>query len=116
MNKLQNKIFLILLFFALTITFCGTSAAATTTHSNNTNLTNSTAHAGDPIINGTVYVDDYSNRTLANATITINSTGSNSRVLATTTTDQNGNYNVNFYNTATQFIVTASYMGSTPVS
>ena len=78
MNKLKNKLILILLFFALAITFCGTSAAATTTHSNNTLTKNSTTHAGDPIISGNVNITDYNTKSLANATITINSTNSRS--------------------------------------
>ena len=111
MNKLQNKLILILLFFALAITFCGTSAAATTTHSNITLTKNSTTHAGDPIINGTVYIDDYSTKPVANATVTVNTTSG--RTLATTTTNQNGFYTLNFYSTNTSFYVTASYPGCT---
>ena len=71
-------------------------------------------HAGDPIINGTVYIDDYGTRTLANATITVNST--TGKTLATTTTNQNGYYSVNFYSTNTSFYVTATYPGCTSVT
>ena len=46
LDKLKNKLIPILLFFAIAITLCGTSAAATTTHTNNTNLTNSTSACG----------------------------------------------------------------------
>ena len=71
----------------------------------------------DPIINGTVTINEYGNtRPLPNATVTVNSTGSNSRVLATTTTDANGYYSVNFYSTSTQFLVTSSYMGCNSVT
>ncbi len=63
MDKLKNKLIPILLFFAIAITLCGTSAAATTTHTNQYYINkNSTVHAGDPIINGTVYIDDYSTK------------------------------------------------------
>ena len=110
--------------FAFVITICGTTAAATpsqsttiNTHNNTTTnsiTTNNTNHNGDPIINGTVTINRYDNGTyypVQGATITVNSTGTNSRVLGTTTTNQNGNYYINFYNNATQFLVTASYMG-----
>ena len=113
-----------ILAFAFVLTICGTTAAATpsqsttiNTHNNttaNSIATNNTNHNGDPIINGTVTINRYDNGTyypVQGATITVNSTGTNSRVLGTTTTDQNGNYYINFYNNATQFLVTASYMG-----
>ncbi len=93
-----------------------TVTTITKTITTTTTITTAASHAGDPIISGNVNITDYNTRSLANAIITINSTGSNSRVLATTTTDQNGNYNISFYSTATSFIVTASYMGTTPVS
>ena len=74
---------------------------------------------GDPIITGTVTINKYGTGTyypVQGATITVNSTGSNSRVLGTTTTDQNGNYYINFYSTATQFSVTSSYLGCNNVT
>ena len=63
------------------------------------NTTKIAVSSGDPIITGTVKINKYINGTLYNlqgATITINSTGTNSRILGTTTTDQNGNYYINF--------------------
>ncbi len=51
---------------------------------------------------------------MANATVTVNTT--TGRTLATTTTNQNGYYSVNFYSTNTSFYVTASYPGCTSVT
>jgi len=100
-KKIKNhkQLILLVLAFAFVITICGTSAAATplqnSTISHNNTTTNSTLQltskatttkkagsAGDPIITGTVKLNKYINRTLYNlqgATITINSTGINSR-------------------------------------
>ncbi len=86
------------------------SGAVSATTQNNTTCS-------DPIINGTVTISEYGNvRPLPNATITVNSTGSNSRVLGTTTTDANGYYSINFYSVNTQFLVTASYLGCNSVT
>ena len=123
---------MLILAFAFIITVSGAAAAATpqlnTTINDNSNLTtvNSTLQTinakttkkssskGDPIITGTVTINEYDNGIyvpVKGATITVNSTGSNSRVLGTTTTDKNGNYYIDFYSTDTQFLVTASYLG-----
>ena len=51
---------------------------------------------------------------MANATVTVNTTAG--RTLATTTTNQNGYYSVNFYSTNTSFYVTASYPGCNSVT
>ena len=82
------------LVFAFIITICGTTAAATPSQSttinthNNTTIstvtTNKTSHNGYSIINGTVTINRYDNGTyysVQGATITVNSTGANSRVL-----------------------------------
>ena len=111
------------MFLAFALIISGTSAAATTntTHFNQTiqnnassnhNITNKTV-GHDPIITGTVQIDDYSTKTVANATVTVSSGG---KILDTTTTDKNGNYYLNFYSTATSFSVTASYPGCTSVT
>jgi len=115
-----------LLAFAFVLTICGTTAAATpqvnTTindHSNvttvnstlqTTNTTKKAGSAGDPIINGTVTINEYGAiRNLSGATVVINSTSG--RTLAITTTNANGFYSANFYSTDTQFKVTTSYLG-----
>ena len=123
---------MLILAFTVIITVCGTVAAATpqsnTTISDHSNITtvNSTLQntianttkkstsTGDPIITGTVTINEYDNGNyipVKGAIITVNSTGSNSRVLGTTTTDKNGNYYIDFYSTDSQFLVTASYLG-----
>ena len=118
------------LAFVFIVTICGAASAAlplqstTTTHTNNTTInstlqtakatTNSSGSKGDPIITGTVTINRYVNGTyypVQGATITVNSTGTNSRILATTTTDKNGNYYIDFYSTAQSFSVTSSYLG-----
>ena len=110
---------------------CGTTSAATPqknstiSHNNTTTIstlqltskstTKKAGSAGDPIINGTVTINEYGSiRNLANATVTINST--NGRTLAITKTNANGFYSTNFYSTNTQFIVTTSYLGCDPVT
>ncbi|MTK63720.1 MAG: DUF11 domain-containing protein [Methanobacterium sp.] len=113
------------LAFAIILAICGTSSAATV--QNNTTISHtdsSAAHillktnakktgsTGDPIITGTVTINRYGTGTyyaLKGATITVNSTSG--RVLGTTTTDQNGNYYINFYSTDTRFLVTSSFLG-----
>ncbi|MBZ2166321.1 Ig-like domain-containing protein [Methanobacterium spitsbergense] len=119
------------LVFAFVFTICGAATAATphtvtTINSHNDNLTVSTLQANskkaskakntspiaDPIITGTVTINEYGHiRALKGATVTVNSTASNSKVLGTTKTDQNGYYSINFYSTDPQYRVTASYIG-----
>jgi trimeric autotransporter adhesin len=80
-----------------------------------TKLNSTSSCQGDPIINGTVTISEYGHtRVLPNATITVKNTAG--RTLATTTTNNLGQYNVNFYSTATQFNVIASYMGCASVT
>ena len=121
---------LFVLAFAFVITICGTAAAATpqqnttiNSHNNSSTLstlqTNSkvkkTVSKGDPIINGTVTINEYGAiRKLSNATVTVNSTSG--RILATGTTNANGYYSINFYSTDTQFKITTSYLGCNPVT
>ena len=70
---------------------------------------------GDPIISGTVTINEYGAiRNLPEATVTINSTSG--RTLAITKTDANGFYSTNFYSTDTQFKVTTSYLGCNSVT
>ncbi|ADZ09098.1 conserved repeat domain protein [Methanobacterium lacus] len=125
-NK-TNKIILFLLTVAFVIAICGTASAATVhnnttiSHSNNSQVqtlkltsanAKKTSSKGDPIITGTVTINRYGTGTyyaLKGATITVNSTSG--RVLGTTTTDQNGNYYINFYSTDTSFLVTCSFLG-----
>ena len=132
--KTYKQLIIFLLAFAFIITICGTATAATpnqltTINShNNYNSINSTLQANskkattskakntdpiaDPIITGTVTINEYGHiRVLKGATITVNTTGSNSRVLGTAKTDQNGYYYINFYSTNSQFRVTSSYIG-----
>ena len=115
----------------------GTASAATPSHNttisthfnvttvnstlqgNATNKTKKVSSKGDPIITGTVTIDEYDDGNyvpVEGATITVNSTGSNSRVLGTTTTDKNGNYYIDFYSNDTQFLITASYLGCDSVT
>ena len=121
---------LFVLAFAFIITICGTASAATpqqnttiTSHNNSSTLstlqTNSnvkkTVSKGDPIINGTVTINEYGAiRNLSNATVTVNS--NSGRTLAITTTDAKGYYSVNFYSTDTQFKITTSYLGCNAVT
>lgn len=69
----------------------------------------------DPIINGTININEFGHiRPLPNAIVTVNSTSN--RTLATTKTDENGYYYLNFYSTDSQFRLTASYMGCNPIT
>ena len=127
-----KQLLLFVLAFAFVITICGTAAAATpqqnttiNSHNNSSTLstlqTNSkkatskaknTSPIADPIITGTVTINEYGHiRVLKGATVTVNSTASNSKVLGTTKTDQNGHYSINFYSTDPQYRVTSSYIG-----
>ncbi|UTB33127.1 MAG: Ig-like domain-containing protein [Methanobacterium sp. ERen5] len=125
---------LFVLAFALIITICGTSAAAstqqtaTTIHSSNPTLSTHTTtkvsssktakkkgSSSDPIINGTVTIKEYNHiRNLANAKIIIKS--NSGRTLATTSTNSNGFYSTSFYSTDQSFKVTASYIGCTNIT
>ena len=126
---------ILILAFAFIITICGTATAATpdqntTINSNNNssdistlqiNSTNTkkSVSKGDPIITGNVTINEYGNGVyvpLKGATITVNTTGSNSRILGTTTTDQNGNYIINFYSNDSQFLLTSSYLGCNSIT
>nr|WP_319374716.1 Ig-like domain-containing protein [uncultured Methanobacterium sp.] len=109
---------MLILAFAFVLAIAGTSAAALNQTSNETTI-NATADVNcsgsDPIINGTVTVNEYGHvRPLEGATVTANSVGGN--VLASTTTDANGHYLLNFYSTATTFNIVVSYMGCTSVT
>ena len=112
---------MLILALVLALALCGAASAATdkekknkTTEENITdNIT--TYSGGDPIINGTVTVNEYGHvRPLEGASVIVNSTSGN--VLATTTTDANGYYYVNFFSTETQFNVKVSYTGCAPIT
>ena len=114
------------------MTICGTSTAvtpqqnSTISHNNTTTIstlqltskattTKKAESAGNPIINGTVTINEYGAiRNLPGATVIINSTSG--RTLAITTTNANGYYSTNFYSNSTQFEVTTSYLGCNSVT
>ncbi|MGB9937083.1 MAG: Ig-like domain-containing protein [Methanobacterium sp.] len=107
---MQRQVLLVLISFIFVILLCGASSAAVNGTANETQ--NSSVCAADPIINGTVTINEYGHiRPLANATVTVNSTANNSRVLGMATTDANGYYSISFYSTDNQFRVTTSYTG-----
>ena len=111
---MQRKIFVILISFIFAIIICGASSAAANGTANDTQ--NSSVCVADPVINGTVTINEYGRiRPLQNATVVINTTGSNSRVLGSAITDSNGYYSISFFSTDTQFKVTAGYVGCNPV-
>ncbi|MDO5836061.1 MAG: Ig-like domain-containing protein [Methanobacterium sp.] len=116
--KLKKNAIMLILAFAFVLTIVSTSAAAINETGNTTNTSidlTSDCTGSDPIINGTVTVNEYGHvRPLEGATVIVNST--TGRVLASTTTDANGYYFMNFYSTDTTFNVIASYMGCTPIS
>jgi uncharacterized repeat protein (TIGR01451 family) len=77
--------------------------------------TTKTGPKGDPIISGTVTINELGHiRVLPNATVVVNS--ATGRTVAVATTDANGYYSVGFYSTNTTFSVTTSYLGCTPVT
>jgi uncharacterized repeat protein (TIGR01451 family) len=101
---------MILISFIFAIVLCGASAAAVNDTANETQ--DSIGCTADPIINGTVTINEYGHiRPLQGATVTVNTTASNSRILGTATTDENGYYSIGFYSTDTTFRVTSSYIG-----
>ncbi|NYB52807.1 MAG: DUF11 domain-containing protein [Methanobacteriaceae archaeon] len=115
--KGKKQLLMFLLAFAFVLAIAGTSAAAINNTENTTNLTASasTCSGSDPIITGTVTVNEYGHvRPLEGATITVDSTAG--KVLASTTTDANGYYYLNFYSTDTTFNVIASYMGCNSIT
>jgi len=122
---------LYILAFVFIITICGSATAATPTNNTTINSHNNssvistlqinskvkkTVSKGDPIINGTVTIQEYDHplRNLFNATVTVDSTSG--RTLAITTTDKNGFYSVNFYSTDSKFNVITTYLGCDPVT
>jgi uncharacterized repeat protein (TIGR01451 family) len=101
---------MILISFIFAIVLCGASAAAVNDTANETQ--DSIGCTADPIINGTVTINEYGHiRPLQGATVTVNTTASSSRILGTATTDENGYYSIGFYSTDTTFRVTSSYIG-----
>ncbi|AEG18389.1 conserved repeat domain protein [Methanobacterium paludis] len=110
---------LLLFSFVFIIAICGTSAAAVTGQNtsvcSNDSVSAASNSSADPVINGTVTINEYGTvRPLQNATVTVNSMSN--RTLGSATTDQNGYYSISFYSTDNQFKVTASYLGCNPVS
>jgi len=106
--------------FAFVLAIAGTSAAAVNETGNvttdNITFTSEGGYEGcDPIISGTVTVNEYGHvRPLEGASVVINSASGN--VLASTMTDANGYYSVNFFSADTQFNVQVSYLGCTPIT
>ncbi|BDZ69013.1 Ig-like domain-containing protein [Methanobacterium ferruginis] len=81
------------------------------------NITENVTTTGgcDPVINGTVTVNEYGHvNPLEGASVVVNSTSGH--VLASTTTDANGYYSLSFYSTDTTFNVIVSYMGCTSLT
>ncbi|CEA12628.1 Ig-like domain-containing protein [Methanobacterium formicicum] len=110
---------MLILAFAFVFTILGTSAAAMNGTGNTTNtsidLTSDCSTGSDPIISGTVTVNEYGHvRPLEGATVIANSTSG--VVMGSTTTDANGHYTLNFYSTETTFNIIASYIGCTPIT
>ncbi len=110
---------MLILAFAFVFTILGTSAAAMNGTGNSTNtsidLTSDCSTGSDPIISGTVNVNEYGHiRPLEGATVIANSTSG--VVMGSTTTDANGHYTLNFYSTETTFNIIASYIGCTPIT
>ncbi|MFU2191320.1 Ig-like domain-containing protein [Methanobacterium sp. MZD130B] len=106
---------MLILAFTFVLAVAGTSAAAVSEASNVTTpqVTKVSNNCGsDPIINGTITVNEYGHvRPLKGATVTANSVSG--VILSRATTDANGYYSMSFYNTATTFDIVASYMGCT---
>ncbi|MDY9922936.1 Ig-like domain-containing protein [Methanobacterium sp.] len=109
---------MLVLAFAFVLAIAGTSTAALNETSNQTNIS-ATATAdysgSDPIISGTVTVNEYDHvRPLEGASVIVNSTSGN--VLASTTTDANGHYSLNFFSTDLTFNVIVSYIGCNSIT
>ena len=114
--KLNKKALMFIIAFAFVLAIAGTSAAAVNDTENVTtsNVTDECV-GSDPIINGTITVNEYGHtRPLEGATVLINS--NSGKALASTTTDANGYYSVNFYSADTTFNIIASYVGCTPIT
>ena len=111
-QPLHNKTQQYLIITTTTISTLQLTSKATTTK---TTTTKKAGSAGDPIINGTVTINEYGAiRNLPGATVIINST--TGRTLAIATTNANGFYSTNFYSTDTQFKVTTSYLGCNSIT
>ena len=113
---LNKKALMFIIAFAFVLAIAGTSAAAVNETENVTtsNVTDECV-GSDPIINGTITVNEYGHtRPLEGATVIVNS--NSGKVLASTTTDANGYYSVNFYSAETTFNIIASYVGCTPIT
>jgi len=114
--KLNKKALMFIIAFAFVLAIAGTSAAAVNETENVTtsNVTDECV-GSDPIINGTITVNEYGHtRPLEGATVIVNS--NSGKALASTTTDANGYYSVNFYSAETTFNIIASYVGCTPIT
>ena len=126
-EKIKKQLFLLLFCFVFCTVMCGAVSAADTLQGGDSppaSLQTSTQELPDPVINGTVkevcngtksaydptpaYVNDTNAVPVKNATVNIKdpSTGS---VLATTKTDVNGHYSVNFNSALTKFNVEIIY-------
>ncbi len=108
--------FILASVFVLTILSTSAAAVNGTGHTTNKSIDlTSDCSGSDPIINGTVTVNEYGHvRPLEGATVIANSTGG--KVLGSTTTDANGHYTITFYSTETTFNIIASYIGCNPIT
>jgi len=110
-----------ILAILLVLTLCGTVAAVSDKEKKKDiteeNITENVTTTGgcDPVINGTVTIEEYGRtRALPNATVTVSSTSD--RILGMATTDENGYYSISFFSTDTIFKLTASYIGCDSVT
>ncbi len=114
--KINKKALMFIIAFAFVLAIAGTSAAAVNETENVTTSEITDECVGsDPIINGTIIVNEYGHtRPLPGATVIVNS--NSGKTLASTTTDANGYYSVNFYSAETTFSIIASYVGCNPIT
>jgi len=118
---LNKKALMFIIAFAFVLAIAGTSAA-TSIENNQTNINDqnvsedlTSCEGCDPIINGTVIIEEYDrNRPLENATVTVSS--NSGRILGMATTDENGYYSISFFSAESIFKVTASYMGCNAIT
>ena len=110
--KTKKNLLMLILAFTFVLAIAGTSAAAVSETSNVTTPQVTNDCGSDPIIDGTITVNEYGHvRPLEGATVTANSVSG--VILGRATTDASGYYSMNFYSTDTTFDIVASYMGCT---
>ncbi len=112
--KTKKNLLMLILAFTFVLAIAGTSAAAVSETSNVTTPQVTNDCGSDPIIDGTITVNEYGHvRPLEGATVTANSVSASGVILGRATTDASGYYSMNFYSTDTTFDIVASYMGCT---